>query len=296
MLQVLYRFEIAKHIPLDEPISYSALAERCGLSETLTRRYVRAAIANRLFDEPALGLVQHNAASAQLATTTLHDWLGFTTEELSPAALHVADSLERFPAADTPAQSAFALAHGGDGDSDLFALLVAEPARLARFTTAMDWTMNVPGMEPWRTAAGLPWGDAAACPRVVVDVGGGAGFLCKALLDRFPAIETAVVEDLPPVAEQGARDMAAGGDGDDDGNRFGARLRFQPYSFFDEQSVRGADVYLWRCVLHDWPDRYAVQLLRNQIPALKTGARLLFNERCLQAPQARSHVSDQFAR
>lgn len=292
MLQVLYRFEIAKHVPLDEPISYAALAKHCGLSEALTRRYVRAAIANRLFNEPALGLVQHNAASAQLATTTLHDWLGFTTEELSPAAQHVSDSLERFPAADEPAQSAFALAHGGDGNRDLFELLVAEPKRLARFTTAMDWTTNVPGMEPWRTAAGLPWSDAASCPRVVVDVGGGAGFLCKALLDRFPAIETAVVEDLSAVAEQGARDVTAGGDDD----RYGTRLRFQPYSFFDEQSVRNADVYLWRCVLHDWPDSYAVQLLRNQIPALKTGARLLFNERCLQAPQARTHVSDQFAR
>lgn len=288
MLQVLYRFEIAKHVPRYEPIRYAALAERCGLSEALTRRYVRAAIAHRIFDEPALGLVQHNAASAQLATTTLHDWLGFTTEEIGPASLHVADSLERFPAADQPAQSAFALAHGGQGDSDLFALLVASPQRLARFTTAMDWTMNVPGMEPARTVDGLPWAAAAACPRIVVDVGGGAGFLCKALLDRFPAIETAVVEDLPDVAAQGARDASAA--------RYGARLRFEPYSFFDEQTVRGADVYLWRCVLHDWPDHLAVQLLRNQIPALKPGARLLLNERCLQDPQARTHVSDQFAR
>ncbi|KAK7954339.1 O-methyltransferase [Apiospora saccharicola] len=284
-LHTLYKFEIAKHVPLDGPISYADLAARCGLSESSTQRRIRAAISLRIFDETPTGLVQHNAASLALGTTTLHDWLGMATEELAPAALKIAESTEKYPACDDPTKSPFSLANGGKGDKDLFGIVSDQPARMERFAKAMAWSMKVPGMEPRYTVDNLGW--EANCPRVVVDVGGGMGDLCKAMLDKYPSIETAIVEDLPEVAAQGEKAVLA---------KHKGRLRFQPYSFFTEQSVKNADVYVWRCVLHDWPDSYAETILRNQIPALKPGARLIFNERCLAAPKARDHVQEQFAR
>ncbi|KAK6072727.1 Sterigmatocystin 8-O-methyltransferase [Seiridium cupressi] len=288
-LHVLYKFELAKHVPLSGSISYADLAVRCGLPEPQVRRYVRSAISFRVFCEKTVGRVQHNAASAIIATSTLHDWLGMATEELAPAALKVSESMQRFPGVDQPAESAFAIANGSQGDKDLFDIVVDQPERMARFANAMEWSMKVPGMEPLYTVNHLGWGpdkksQAAWCPRVVVDVGGGTGSLCNAMLEKYPGIERAIVEDLPEVISQGqAPDNLRG------------RLEYHGYNFFTEQTVKGADVYIWRCIFHDWPDSYAVKILRNQIPALKPGTRLIFLERCLERPRPFGHVRDQFA-
>lgn len=291
-LHVLYKFELAKHVPLAGSISYADLAGRCGLPESQTRRYVRSAISFRIFCESSPDMVQHNAASAVLATSTLHDWLGIATEELAPAALKIVESLKTYPAADKPAESAFALANGSTGDRDLFSIIEAQPERMARFSNAMEWSMKVPGMEPQYTIEHLGWHnvkniDAPRCPKVVVDVGGGTGTLIKAILERCPEIEKAIVEDLPSVVTQAATDSLNG--------RLEDRLDYHGYNFFTEQTVKDADVYIWRCVFHDWPDSYAARILQNQIPALKPGARLIFLERCLDPPKPFDHVSDQFA-
>lgn len=289
-LHVLYKFELPKNVPINESISYGELARRCGLSEAQTRRYVRSAISFRVFDEPIIGMVRHNAASALLVTTTLHDWIGMATEEIAPAALKVADSMQKFPNSSNPAESPFAIAHGSNGDKDLFAIIGSEPHRMARLANAMEWSMKVPGMEPPYTVNHLGWGqdkpsETAWCPKVVVDVGGGTGTLCKAILQTYPGVEKAIVEDLPDVVSQASMQ---------DPNKLDGRLVYHDYDFFTEQTIKNADVYIWRCVLHDWSDSYAVQILRNQVPALKDGARMIFLEKCLRAPKPYGHVSDQF--
>ncbi|KAI4596812.1 hypothetical protein KJ359_005155 [Pestalotiopsis sp. 9143b] len=283
-------FELAKNVPMNGSISYVDLAEKCGLSEAQTRRYIRSAISFRVFCEPMEGIVQHNAASTLLVTTTLHDWLGMATEELAPAALKVADSMQRFPKSADPAESAFAIANGSNGDKDLFAIIGCQPERMARFANAMEWSMKVPGMEPPYTVNHLGWGqqrrsETTWCPKVVVDVGGGTGTLCKTILQTYPGVEKAIVEDLPEVVTQAAVQ---------DSNKVDGRLEYRGYDFFTEQPVKDADVYIWRCVLHDWSDSYAVQILRNQVPALKDGARMIFLEKCLGAPKPYGHVTDQF--
>ena len=63
------------------------------------------------------------------------------------------------------------------------------------------------------------------------------------------------------------------------------RIQYQAYNFFTEQVVKNADVFILRTVIHDWPDNYAVQILRNQIPALRAGATILINDACIDASQ-----------
>lgn len=46
----------------------------------------------------------------------------------------------------------------------------------------------------------------------------------------------------------------------------------------------GAALYLFRSVLLNWPDKFVIKFLRNLIPALKPGARVLINEGCLPEP------------
>lgn len=65
---------------------------------------------------------------------------------------------------------------------------------------------------------------------------------------------------------------------------FAERVSFQAHDMNDLQPVHGAALYLFRSVLLNWPDGYVVKFLRNLIPALKPGARVLINEGVLPQP------------
>jgi hypothetical protein len=66
------------------------------------------------------------------------------------------------------------------------------------------------------------------------------------------------------------------------------RISFQTHNFFEEQPVKGADVYLLRLVLHDWSDKYSIMILKALIPALKPGPKIVTTDRvipgCGEAP------------
>lgn len=56
------------------------------------------------------------------------------------------------------------------------------------------------------------------------------------------------------------------------------------HDFFTEQPVVGADVYLFRWIMHNWSDKYCVKILRCLIPALKPGAKIIVNDNVLPQP------------
>ena len=62
------------------------------------------------------------------------------------------------------------------------------------------------------------------------------------------------------------------------------RVEFMPHDFLTEQPVKGADVYFFRWVFHNWSDKYCIQMLRNLIPAMKAGSRVLINDRVIPEP------------
>ena len=63
-----------------------------------------------------------------------------------------------------------------------------------------------------------------------------------------------------------------------------------PYNFLTEQQpVKNADVYFFRWVLHNWADRYCTKILRNLIPALKPGAKIVVNDIVLPEAGAIPH-------
>ncbi len=91
-----------------------------------------------------------------------------------------------------------------------------------------------------------------------------------ALTTRLPHI-TAVVQDLPnPIAKHIVPPA-----------KTEERIRFMVHDFFNKQPVMGADLYLFRLVLHNWSDEDCVRILRALVPALKSGARVVVNELCL---------------
>ena len=89
--------------------------------------------------------------------------------------------------------------------------------------------------------------------RTVVDVGGGTGAMLASLLRRHPRTRGILV-DLPgTVARAGAIMEAFGAAG---------RVTVSGQSFFDPLPA-GADLYLLKSVLNDWPDEPTVAILRR---------------------------------
>ena len=58
----------------------------------------------------------------------------------------------------------------------------------------------------------------------------------------------------------------------------GLNVKFIVHDFFKEQPIKGADVYLLRWILHNWPDKYCILILNALVPALKKGSRVLIIE------------------
>jgi SAM-dependent methyltransferase len=101
--------------------------------------------------------------------------------------------------------------------------------------------------------------------RTVVDVGGGTGAMLAEILRARPNIQGTLV-DLPrTVARSGQIFQAAGVAG---------RVTTVGQSFFDPLPA-GADLYLLRGVLNDWPDREARAILSRCAEAARPSGRVV---------------------
>jgi SAM-dependent methyltransferase len=101
--------------------------------------------------------------------------------------------------------------------------------------------------------------------RSVVDVGGGSGALLAEILRARPAVRGTLV-DLPrTVARSGALFHAAG---------VTDRVTAVGQSFFDPLPA-GADLYLLKNVLSDWPDPEATALLKRCAEAARPAGRVV---------------------
>jgi 2,7-dihydroxy-5-methyl-1-naphthoate 7-O-methyltransferase len=89
--------------------------------------------------------------------------------------------------------------------------------------------------------------------RTIVDVGGGTGAMLASLLRRHPGVRGTLV-DFPGTVARAAETLDAAGVAD--------RVRIAGQSFFDPLPA-GADLYVLKSVLNDWPDEPTVAILRR---------------------------------
>lgn len=101
--------------------------------------------------------------------------------------------------------------------------------------------------------------------RTVVDVGGGTGAMLAGILRTRPGVRGTLV-DLPGTIGRAGETFQAAGVAD--------RVTTVGQSFFDPLPG-GADLYLLRKVLNDWPDREAVAILRRCAEAAHPGGRVV---------------------
>jgi len=64
-----------------------------------------------------------------------------------------------------------------------------------------------------------------------------------------------------------------------------AKVSYEVRDFFTPQATAG-DVYMLKMILHDWPDKYALQILTPLVPHLRNGSRLLLCEVVAPPPEA----------
>jgi hypothetical protein len=109
--------------------------------------------------------------------------------------------------------------------------------------------------------------------RHIVDVGGGVGALLAGILEAHPQAHGTLF-DLPAgLAGAPAYLRARGVEG---------RCTLVAGSFFDSVPA-GADVYILRDILHDWPDERAAEILRVCRSAMAPPAKLLVIDAVLPA-------------
>ncbi|PLN76183.1 S-adenosyl-L-methionine-dependent methyltransferase [Aspergillus taichungensis] len=149
-------------------------------------------------------------------------------------------------------------------ETDGFSWLCDHPAALTRFNDFMEgqranrvhWGDWFPVQE--RVLAGA---DSNPERALVVDIGGGRGHDLMLFQKRFPdAPGKLVLEDLPSVIDEAASDLNACG------------IQGVKYDFFKEANpVKGARVYYFKFVFHDWSDEKARILLSHVVDAMEAG-------------------------
>jgi hypothetical protein len=267
-LAAIYRFKIASFVPSEGDISFTDLADECSLQENDLKRIIRyAATHHRVFQEPRPGFVAHTAASKILSEKEkISDIMGLTFAECWPAHARAVDAMAK--RSEEPNVTGYALANGTD--LNMFDFLNAHPDRAKGFAGAMSSTSktSLDALAAYFDWAGLPEDG------VVVDVGGSRGHVSAHLAERFPHLKF-IVQDMPEVVK-GAEEAIPSDVAD--------RVSFVSHDMFTKQPVPDANVYLLRFVLHDWPDKYCIKVLKQLVPALKRGAKVVIQDHLLPDP------------
>jgi hypothetical protein len=123
---------------------------------------------------------------------------------------------------------------------------------------------------------GYAWSAVGA--GTVVDVGGSRGDAAFAIARQYPDIHL-IVQELSEVVEIPKEEP-------------GLNVKFMVHDFFKEQPIKDADVYLLRWILHNWPDKYCIQILNALVPALKPGSRVLIMDFVMPPPLVLPNLVD----
>ncbi|KAF2112203.1 S-adenosyl-L-methionine-dependent methyltransferase [Lophiotrema nucula] len=232
----------------------------CKIPEDDARRFIRNAIAYYIFFEPRKGVVAHSAVSKLLAQDDMvNEWVGFVCSEVWPSACQTVPAMQKWPGSEEPEHSGVAL--NDPAGRGVWSILREDPQRARRFAEAMRMLQQRPGHDAKYLFSMLNWNEETT-PGLLVDMGGSKGSIAMALLRNYPGLKCCV-QDLPEVIQG---------------------------------TIKNADAYLLRMTLHDWSDKYAIQMLRQLVPALKHGAKVFVNEVVMPDVNALPFYHNQFLR
>jgi hypothetical protein len=248
---VVVTLRVAEHIAAGKT-QIDDLAAASGANSDSLHRVLRHLVSKGVFEEPALGLFALNAQAKALLEPVARS---FNLESFGGRMAYAWGSLLSAVRSGAPAyHEVFGRPFWED--------LQAHPDIHASF----DELMGPAGHgEPDPDVLVSGGWDSV---RTVVDVGGGTGSLLASILKARPGVRGVLV-DLPVTIARSKEIFQAAGVAD--------RVTAVGQSFFDPLPA-GADLYLLKSVLHDWPDREALAILRRCAQAARpTGRVVLLN-------------------
>lgn len=255
-------------MPIDGEATYQEIGSASGISESMARRFLRHAMANHIFAESAPNKVRHTAASQLMVTDPdFFDAVGLETTEFGPASGSVIDAFSKYGDSGEPNENAYSLANGTD--LSFYQFLAQHPERARRFGAAMRFFTKGEGWNSKHLVAGFDWASIDYLGATVVDMGGGQGGVSQVLARATQHLKF-IVRDLPGTVEQGRAALP---------KQYEGRIEFMAHDIVAEQTLQKApNVYLFRFIFHNWSDGYSVKILRNLIPSLDDGTRILIYE------------------
>ncbi len=266
-LRFVYHYNIPRYVPVEGEVSYAEISRASGLDEVILRRFIQHAMINRVFAEPRIGYVKHTAASRLLREDPeTMDTVEFLLEDLAPASTKVVETFKKWPGSGEPNETGFNLENN---TTDPFYLELAKTAeRSRRFEGGMRFMTRGSLYDINHLINGYDWSALDKAGSTVVDIGGGHGGVSRALAGATNHLHL-VVQDLPGTVKEGESLLR---------EELKERITFMPHDFFTPQPVKEADVYFFRFILHNWSDNYCIQILRNLLPAMKEGSRVVIYE------------------
>jgi len=189
----------------------------------------------------APGQYVHNGVSLQLLAPPINALIGHCCDDGLQSAAHLTKVLRKnkFHASNKPADCAFSSAFGtSKGMFDYY--YQDDLTRGQRFALGMAGSEMIKPL----TEDVFPF-DTLPANAKVVDVGGGRGQVSVRIAEKMPEMSF-VVQDEEAILEAGQAEGVPEG--------VKERVEFMPHDFFTPQPVKGADVYLFRFILHDHPD------------------------------------------
>ncbi|KAM0326972.1 hypothetical protein ACHAQA_006093 [Verticillium albo-atrum] len=282
VLNILNHFDFWGAVPVDGTASHATIAAHTKLPQEVVERVLEHATTLRLFAEvipgkPSSG-VRHSSRSAALAKNSgLRALVATILDDAGPPMTFMNRALEEHcqgkkELSQDMTQTAFAVLHNNDGPFGKYANSWdyiendgkgdRKGFRSRNFVEFMRYLKEIFRLEQvvldaydWKAAGDIK----------VVDLGGSGGHDDFALAKAYPNL-TITVQDLPEVESVFTANRPA---------ELADRVTFHAQSFFEPQAL-SADIYMFKLILHDWPDKESVQILQSLRPSLKRGARVLF--------------------
>ncbi|RSL69095.1 hypothetical protein CEP53_002351 [Fusarium sp. AF-6] len=278
----LCHFDVLSQIPLPPAsLSYADVSAKAGVPISTLRSVARMAMTAGLLCEDRDGLLSHNALSASFVENPhMRVQLLHMFNQTVPIMEKLAQATEKWGNTTAKNETAYNLVH--DTDLTFFEHLKSRPDLNEGFDAFMkSRAVSHTGSNVEHLLEAFDW--KALGEAKVVDVGGSSGSTATMLATTYPKLKL-VVEDLPgPVKNARARIPELPED-------VRSRIEILDYDFFTPQPVKGADVYLLRTIIHDWPDADAVKILRGIVEAMGPSSRLLIMDMVLPKPGSGSRT------
>ncbi|EED12775.1 O-methyltransferase, putative [Talaromyces stipitatus ATCC 10500] len=265
--RVAVDLDLFRHVVNEGPVTSTRLAELCGAEELLIIRLMRPLSATHFVEETGPRTWKATQITAAMATEEIAAGHRMISQLIVPAMQKAPDYLVKHGYSCPIDPRDGLVQHAFLTKATTFERITSSPSLLKDFNTFMGNTMGARSYwVDWYPVQTQILDNADPEKPLIVDVGAGKGHDLLAFHARFPDhAGKLVLQDLPPVIEVL--------------DALNPVIEKVAYDFFTEQPVKGARVYFYHHILHDWSDSYCLDILRRVVSAMTPGySKLLLHE------------------